>query len=272
MRIHLALVLFNLFFVSIALAESYSGAVFCKNTQDPIAYANIGVVGKGIGTVSGTDGWYSLGLDPLYDKDTLMFSCIGYYPYKITVGDFRKLVHHNVTLERRIIELAEVVVRPVDYRNRTLGNTTRSKSVRAGFKENQLGYEMGVEVKINKTSFIEKVNINIASTSYDTLFYRLNIYSLAGGSEYQNILTAPVYLELPADKLDETIEVELSEYNIRVSNDILITLEHIRDLGSGHLYFSAGLRGRTHYRKTSQANWESISIGVGISVDVVEEK
>ena len=248
------------------------GIVKCSTSQNPVKYVNIGIIGKGIGTVSRPDGRYSLELNPLYDRDTLMFSCIGYHPFKITVGDFRKLEQHNVFLEKRIIELAEVVVRPGSYRSRTLGHTTRSKSVRAGFKENQLGYEMGVAIKIQKPSFIEKVNINIASTSYDTLFYRLNIYSLAEGSEYENILTFPIYLELPANQLDQTIVLDLSAHSMRVSEDILITLEHIRELGPGHLYFSAGLRGRTHYRKTSQANWESTPVGIGVSVNVLEVK
>ncbi|TVQ09627.1 MAG: hypothetical protein EA361_15165 [Bacteroidetes bacterium] len=54
------------------------GIVKCSTSQNPIKYVNIGIMGKGIGTVSGPDGLYSLELDPLYNKDTLMFSCIGY--------------------------------------------------------------------------------------------------------------------------------------------------------------------------------------------------
>ncbi len=52
------------------LEMKYQGIVKCSTPLNPIQYVNIGIVGKGIGTVSGTDGWYSLGLDPLYDKDT----------------------------------------------------------------------------------------------------------------------------------------------------------------------------------------------------------
>ncbi len=272
MKTLIVLFFFNMLFINSISAQSFSGEVICNTTHNPVAYVNIGIMGKGIGTVSGPDGRYSLDIDHHYEMDTLMFSCIGYHPFKTTVGDFMELEQHNAVLEQRIIELAEVVVRPSVIRKRTLGNTTRSKSVKAGFKENQLGYEMGVLIKIKRPSFIEKVNINIATSSYDTLFYRLNIYKVTDGNSYQNILVSPVYLELPADKLSETIEVDFTHYNIRVFNDFLITLEHVRDLGPGHLHFSAGLRGRTHYRKTSQAKWESIPVGVGVSVDVLEEK
>lgn len=255
-----------------AMAQKFKGVVRCTETKNAIAYVNIGVIGKGIGTVSGSDGRYALDLEPQYALDTLMFSCIGYHPLKITVAEFGVWDQHHITLQKRVIELEEVVVRPFDYRKKLLGNTTRSKSVMAGFKENQLGYELGIIIKIKKPSFLEKVNINIASASYDTLFYRLNVYTMAAGSSYQNILHAPIYLELPADKLTQTIEVDLRPFNIKVDSDVLITLEHVKDLGPGHLYFSAGLSGRTHYRKTSQAKWESKPVGIGISVDILEEK
>jgi hypothetical protein len=44
-------------------AQSYRGQVFCINNATPVSYANIGVVGKNIGTVSDEDGRFLLPLD-----------------------------------------------------------------------------------------------------------------------------------------------------------------------------------------------------------------
>ena len=256
---------------SIAFSQNYSGVLLCMENHQPIAYANIGVIGKGIGTVSGIDGHFKLELINLHDTDTIVFSCIGYYPEKFLVGDFKKEGHHTILLEQHIIELDEVTVRPVSFKFRNLGNRTRSRSIKAGFRENQLGYELGVIMKVKRPVFIEQININIAETSYDTLFYRLNIYEVSRESTFSNILNAPIYIEIPKEQLTESIQVDLREHNLRFENDFLVTLEHIKEMGDGYLNFCASLRGRTHHRKTSHANWESTPVGIGINVDVLEE-
>ena len=51
-----------------------------------------------------------------------------------------------------------------------------------------------------------------------------------------------------------------------VEGDFLVTLEHVKDLGPGYLYFCAGLSKITYYRKTSHGKWKTVPIGVIISV------
>lgn len=265
-------VLFLLFLYNTpAFSQNHTGVLLCKENHQPIAYANIGVIGKGIGTVSDVNGHFKLEIYDLSNSDTLMLSCIGYLPERITVGDFSSESHHTFFLHQHIIELAEVTVRSASFKNKNLGNRTQSRSIKAGFKENQLGYEMGVIMRVRRPVFVEQVNINIAETSYDTLFYRLNIYSVAGNNEFSNILNTPIYIQIPKEQLTESIIVDLREHNLRFENDFLVTLEHIKDLGPGYLNFSASFRGRIHHRKTSHANWESTPIGIGINVDVLEE-
>ena len=265
-------VLFLLFLYNTpAFSQNHTGVLLCKENHQPIAYANIGVIGKGIGTVSDVNGHFKLEIYGLSDLDTIMLSCIGYHPERILVRNFRKESHHTFFLHQHIIELAEVTVRPTSFKNKNLGNRTQSRSVKAGFKENQLGYEMGVIIKVKRPVFVEQININIAETSYDTLFYRLNIYSVAGNNKFSNILNAPIFIQIPKEQLTESIRVDLREHNLRMESDFLVTLEHIKDMGPGYLNFCASLRGRTHHRKTSHANWESTPIGIGIYVDVLEE-
>jgi hypothetical protein len=256
---------------SIAFSQNYSGTILCMENHRPIAYANTGILGKGIGTVSNSHGHFKLDLNNLSDLDTLMISCIGYHPEKILLGDFKKESHHTIFLKQHIIELDEVTVRPLSLKTSNLGNRTRSRSIKAGFKENQLGYEMGVMMKVKRPVFVEQININIAETSYDTLFYRLNIYNVSGNSEFSNILSVPIYIQIPREQLNESIQVDLREHNLRFENDFLVTLEHIKEMGPGYLNFCASLRGRVYHRKTSHATWESTPIGIGINVDVLEE-
>jgi hypothetical protein len=270
---HIKLLVISLMLMNSSLfGQKYSGSVFDKKTGQPIEYVNIGVVGKNIGTVSNSKGEYALEVDSQFDSDTLKISCIGYNPYLIVVSDFKMWKNFDIKLEERVFELAGVVIRPKVFKQQILGVETKSRHVQAGFRENHLGYELGILMKVKKSAVIEKVNINFSTCGYDTIFYRLNIYKAIGENEFENILRNPIYLKLPKDKLTDKVVVDMLPYNLVVQGNFLVTLEHVKNLGEGHLYFCAGILDKTYYRKTSQAKWETVGIGVSISVDAKVEK
>lgn len=271
---NLILLTFFLFFSAyVASGQKYSGLITEKATGQPISYVNLGVMGKNLGTVSDQDGKYTLKIDTALDKDTLRVSCIGFYPFTMNVSDFRKLRSYDIRLEERIFEVPEIIITPKKYQNKILGVSTKFKAIQAGFKkENQLGYECGILMKIKKSALLEKLIINFAYCTYDTIFYRINIYRVNGKMDFENIMQNPIYLKLPRESVSEQIEVDLTEFNITVYGDILVTLEHIKDLGEGHLLFCAGFANNTYYRRTSQASWEKVPIGISISMAAMVEK
>ena len=127
-------------------------------------------------------------------------------------------------------------------------------------------------MKVKKTAFIKKVNINISNCSYDTIFYRLNIYKANGKNDFENILREPIYIKLPKESVKDEIEIDLQEKNIVVDGNFLVSLEHVKNLGPGNLYFCAGLSNKTYFRKTSQGKWETAPVGISISVVADVEK
>lgn len=266
------LILIFLMSCNTIFGQTISGIVINEESKLPVEYVNIGIVKKNIGSVSDISGEYNLTIDSQFDDDTLLFSSIGYFPFSIKVSDLKKGDNRNIFLKEKVYEINEVIVKPRIFIQRTLGVTTRSKVAQAGFKENQLGYECGILMKINKSAILKKVKINFSDCSYDTIFYRLNIYKVLGELEFENILHNPIYLDLPKTKTLETVVVELESYNLTVQGSFLITLEHIKDLGSGHLYFNAGLSDKTYYKKTSQGEWRTVPVGISISVDADVEK
>jgi len=90
--------------------------------------------------------------------------------------------------------------------------------------------------------------------------------------DFENILREPIYLKMPKESVKDEIQIDLQSKNIVVDGDFLITLEHVKDLGNGYLYFCAGLTDRTYYRKTSQGKWETAPVGISISVIADVEK
>ncbi len=264
------LILFSISILSIAAGQTFKGTILNSETNLPIEYVNIGVVGKNNGTVSNENGNYVLEIPSDFDSDTLKVSCIGYHPYSIKVEDFKRLMNHDITLKSRVYELQEVNIRPKQYRFKNLGVSTKMKNVQAGFKDNLLGYELGVLMKVKKSAIPETLRTNVAYTTYDTLFYRVNVYRMKNKTEFENILEKPIYLEISNPR--EEVILDLKPYKIYVEGDFLVSLEHVRDMGEGHLNFCTSVVHKTYYRKTSQANWETVAIGVGISVDAQVEK
>ncbi len=57
-------------YLSDSFSQMYSVQLTNKDNGEPIAYANIGIVNKNIGTVSNTQGEFNIELNSKYDNDT----------------------------------------------------------------------------------------------------------------------------------------------------------------------------------------------------------
>lgn len=251
-------------------AQQYTGSIICKNTGKPVEYANIGVINKETGTVSDDHGKYSIDLTKTGDSDTLMVSCIGYYPYKTTVAGFKSTNGNIIILEQKTFALNEVVIRPGNHKKRILGYRVNGTAIAAGFNDNSLGYECGVIMKTRKPVLLETLCLDIQTCKYDTLFYRVNVYKQTEKGSFENVLNKPIYINLTRKQIRKRTEIDIKPYNITMDADFLVTIEHIRNLGKNGLYFRCRFPGRTWVRKTSQGSWKSFPLGLGVSIDVIQ--
>ena len=80
MKYFLASLLALLFSISTAFSQTISGTVVDLSSKQALAYVNIGIVGKGVGKVSDSNGNFSIMLDEKYNDDTIKISMIGYTP------------------------------------------------------------------------------------------------------------------------------------------------------------------------------------------------
>lgn len=149
---------------------------------------------------------------------------------------------------------------------------TELRLIAAGFKENKLGYELGILMKARKQIILKKIHLNFAACTYDSIFYRLNVYEQTGKMEFENIMPETYYFALSVKDLRTTNTIDISHLNIISDKNLLVSLEHIKNLGEGQLYFCAAPLNKTYYRKTSQAAWETVAIGISISAEAMVEK
>src|ERR1700709_2697361 len=68
-------------------AQTFDGTVKDSKTNEALAYVNVGIIGKAIGTVTDTAGHFKLTLSN-NDSDSLRISMIGYIPKTYLVKDF----------------------------------------------------------------------------------------------------------------------------------------------------------------------------------------
>lgn len=251
--------------------QTITGVVADKNTQQPIAYANIGVIGKRVGTVSNENGQFNLPLSSALKNDTLKISYIGYKSFSSSIQTQLSTSKDTIFLSKTIINLQEVVVKAKNWKLKTFGISASLGMASLGFEGDALGFEGGVLMKNKHKAHLQNVKLHFTST-YDTLFYRINIYKQIGKKNFEHILTEPIYFELSKEDLTTPVVIDLVDYNLVVEGKFLVTMEIVKDLGEGGLFFNAALLRKTYVRETSQDDWISLPLGISISVDALVEK
>lgn len=257
---------------SIINASVITGNVFDSKSKEALAYVNIGIADKGIGTVSDINGNFSINLPDSLDNQLLKFSYIGYKNRSFTVADFKKN-STAIALEENIFSLKQVVIKPKVYKTKILGNKNNNKSAMAGFKSNDLGSELGTIMKIKKSpTLIENVNFNIASNEIENVKFRVNIYSMKNGRPDSIILNEPIYISTSLKS--GTLTIDMKKYNLWVETDFMVSLEWIENYETTKLYFCVGLMdSNSLWRKTSQDKWQKASpIGIGFNSTVTYAK
>jgi hypothetical protein len=260
---------FFLFTLQLHAQKVCKGILIDSISRSPIEFANIGIVGKGIGTVTNENGEYSFILPDSLLNENVRVSIIG---FKVKTFSAKEITQKNtIHLIQEATDLNEVAVSAKKLKIKTIGNVTTQRSVVAGFKKNNLGAELAVKLNIkNPQTQLRNFKLNIASNSLEKALFRLNIYSCDDkGYPKENILKQQIIIE-PADKTG-LIEVDLKPYGIFVDDDVFVSVEWIKDLGNAlGLMFSSKLIGSgTYFRQASQDRWEKANtIGIGLHVEV----
>lgn len=280
MKVFLIIVLFC-FYKNICIAQIYSGQITDAKGFHPISYANIGIIGKNIGTTSDEDGHFKIELSSEFDNDTICISCIGYKSKKYLIKNFKQGTNNvneiRIELLPRTFLLPEIVIESIKTTMHLLGNLCDSSSTYGNaFYSKQLGTEIGVLIKLPKKTtkaYLKNFRFYVGEFTLGSFPVRLNIYNLKNGLPYENILKEPILLEIKST--GENI-IDLNEKNIIVENDFFISLEYYRiaDKADGKLIFCAVhpksiKQGNGFYRLTSHGYWiPEYNDNIGFSVQI----
>ena len=231
-----------------------------------VPYVNVGVLNRGLGTVSDERGHYRLAYDPAMAADTVRVSSVGYRPVRLL---FRELLARPaVTLSPEPVSLNEVSVSASSSYRRTqqLGFDKPETNVRFNLIGNQLGTEIGTIIHLKRRpSLVQRVHFRIEENQAGPLLLRVNLYRLdkEGRPTDEKLLTRNIILTAPATP--GLLDVDLTADHLGVDNDFLLALEWVQSPEqitpetARKLWFTGGLGTgqdtRLYARGTSQGEW-----------------
>ena len=252
--------------------QGYKGRVLDSETKELLPYVNIGVFGKGIGTVSDEEGLFHLTLDrsKLSDSDIVQFSSMGYKTVKKKVANLEFVANEypEILMQADHLDLNEVVVtnKGAYEVSDVVGYQNYGEKVFGYWKDNiSLGGELATKIKVKRG--LRKLNtlfFEVLGNPSDSLLVRINLYNLGKtkespgnnlNSSNKNIL----YTIYPNTKL---AIVDLIPFSIYVKDDFFVSLELLKVFGNkpiGLVLAAANENGTYSLRKfASLDKWKNL--------------
>lgn len=233
-KIKLLLFLLLVTFSSFSQEIFISGVVIDKE-QKPIAYSNVVALNKKVGTFSDENGRFNFKLGDLLDSDIIEFSCLGYITKQIPVKELKNGIA-KISLIEAVEKLDEVVLNTKKIKTyvkgKTRTNTSDMMRFKSSFREsvwNEPGHEIGRKFKLGtkKASYLKEFSFYIKKNSFQKTILEINIYKIKDNKPFQNINSSSIIVTVDNEFTGWKI-VDLSDFDIYVNEDIIITVEYIK--------------------------------------------
>lgn len=253
-----------------------------------LPYVNIGISDKSVGTVSDSNGNYTLKLtDEIKESDEVVFSHIGYKTTEHTVSSLRKT--NNVTLEpdENIIDEVVINVKNKKPKEKKLGRKNIGLDLTFfGFYSDYehdvvndaLSKETGILVKVKNNSLATALNFKIFSNQYKHLKFRVNFYKIEKGLPTELLFTNKNILFDISDSYKGWFKVDLTDYDIYLDEslgEIAVTIQWLESekMEENSKFFSipVSMVGGTQYvRNKAMDSWKKHKQALSFYLDVTE--
>ena len=273
MKSILSILLFATLYFSAKSQDMIYGKVLDASTLNPLAYVNIGIKGKELGTTSNLEGVFKLNITTNHLNDSITFSYVGYKEKSFLINELLGLKEITIPLYPAITSLQEVIVNANDKWK--IENQGVSKYFGAQFSyEHSAGKNDNMEEvgqKLNLGDEQVKVlsfNIFLANNIVDSATFRINFYDFSEQQPGERVFTREIIIRQAITK--GWLSVNLEAYNIWLKGSILSSIEFLRSSEKGKAFspWYGGVafsnKGISYHRSTSLGKWsmedESFSI------------
>ena len=258
--------------------DMLSSQVIDATTGKSIPYVNVGVVKKGIGTVTDENGFFEFKLPKrLSSEDILQISIVGYTTKTYTLEELRDPSRDFsvIKLFSEPIELQEVFVEKFIEEERTIGYINYTEEHFGYWKDKQgLGGEIATRIRIKKEKTkLLNLNFKLLENKTDSILLRVNVYDYKKRLPSQNMVNSQIYHTVRRGEKD--ILIDLSPHGIIVDDDIVVSVELVKVYGNQLALAIAGSDTRviSFTRAISQDGWKRYrGKGIAFSVKVGQLK
>lgn len=259
--------IFLIFTLGISAQEKTIHGVILDSLKKTIKYANIGVLNKPVGTVSDENGKFKFILEDIKESDTLRVSCLGFKTKQIILKDILNREEDlNIILENYTEKLDEIKINKSNLKNYSEGKDktdTKHQVIFANpnYKNLNLGSEIGKKFSLGtkKPSLLTEFKFYIKDNNFEKVKFRINVYKIKNNKPDIKINKENIIVEVE-HKLTDWVNVDLSQFDINIQEDIIVTVEWIEHSNDGNklnLPIIIPSFGSTHYYKFgSQGTWE----------------
>ncbi len=229
MRIYFSIICLFITLIAYSQVKKVSGNVWNIETNTPLAYVNIGIKDKTVGTVSNNNGVFELLLnEQVTSKDTVYFSYIGFNTERYLVSELHQL-KKAILLQPKNTELDEVVIssQKIKLKSKKIGRTSKGLGLmHSNFYtsyekdvDDRLSKEMGMALKIRRNCHIKDLNFNVTNNQFKFLKFRVNIYKIENGLPTDLIIQDNIVFEIK-DNFLGWVKVDLEPYDIQLKKEI----------------------------------------------------
>ncbi|MEG2164620.1 MAG: carboxypeptidase-like regulatory domain-containing protein [Bacteroidales bacterium] len=225
---------------------------------NPISYVNVGIIDKGVGTVSNEIGLFTISIPDRFYHNKLTVSHVSYKTFDTEISEIKK-EYMDITLENKYISIPDIVVYPQK------GRWVKNKGIRipGGSAEiDSLGEEISIFVHVKSTATIEKTNLSILSCSYDSVKIRTNLYKLDNELKATQINASSVYQTLHKSDKKQHLTFLFDNIQTIEKGDYCIAFEVVEFYGCGELLFPL-YSSKCLYRKVSLDRFEKFPFSFG---------
>ena len=241
----------------------FTGNVVNSNSLKPLAYVNIGIALKNVGTTTLEDGSFSITIPEEYLSDTSTFSMVGYYDFKLALKDFHAKENKTIPLHEKSTVLNEVTVTAEKLVEKRFGIKRRNTLIHftdGMFQESNDIFEIGQVIKFkNFPTQITSVNLHINDSRDDSSTFRINFYSYPDNQVGRRIVEKSIIQRHPVKT--GWLRFDLNEYNIVLKGKFVVAIEFLPEIkkNSKPIYYEVKLGGtsKSFYRRNSLGLWNT---------------
>lgn len=259
------------FLLAALLAEAQTirltGVISAATGNKQLAYVNIGIRKKDVGTASDEKGNFILALLQEHLQDTVTFSAIGFHTAEVPVRDLLASQPSRVKLSEKTTALQEVVVKSRKMKIRKLGVTGRMPGVWGvpDKRESKDVFEFANLIGIrNKPVELVSAHFYLASSVLDSALFRINLYKDNNGYPGERLVEKSILQKFSTK--DGWLTLDLRKYDLYLTEDFFMGIEYLPEQDKYRQAIAMGgkIGGSVFSKQSSFGEWKKIS-GVSLS-------